>query len=142
MKQGDFHDPYRANNWSSGPGADAPVNSTLIAVGVGVGAVAIIGTAMYFLGGREAPRVPSLDELGAFGKREIGLGALSVVYDLPDNIRSEYSGGHIRIGAARDPYNGDIIVTAHNTGNGKTWKDRWVCHRDSEGNCFYTLGDF
>ena len=48
----------------------------LMAAGVGVGATAAVATAMYFLGGREAPHVPSLGELGAFGKREIGFGAL------------------------------------------------------------------
>jgi hypothetical protein len=45
MNQGDFHDPYRANNWSK-PGVGA-------AVAVGVGAAGVIATAMYFFGGRE-----------------------------------------------------------------------------------------
>ena len=57
---------------------DDNTKKALTAVGVGVGATAVIGAAMYFLGGREAPHVPSMSELGAFGKSEIGLGALTV----------------------------------------------------------------
>jgi len=49
--------------------------NTLIAVGVGVGTVSLLGTAMYFLGGREAPKVPSLGELEALGKREFLFGS-------------------------------------------------------------------
>jgi hypothetical protein len=49
---------------------DDNTKKMLMAVGVGVGATGAIAGAMYFLGGREAPHVPSLSELGKFGKRE------------------------------------------------------------------------
>jgi len=49
--------------------------NTLIAVGVGVGAVSLIGTAMYFLGGREAPKLPSLKDVGRLARAETGFGA-------------------------------------------------------------------
>jgi hypothetical protein len=39
-------------------------------VGVGVGATAVIATAMYFLGGREMPKIPSFGEAGRLVKRE------------------------------------------------------------------------
>jgi len=47
----------------------------LMAAGVGVGATAAIATAMYFLGGREMPHVPSLGEVTDLAKSEIGFGA-------------------------------------------------------------------
>jgi hypothetical protein len=49
---------------------------TLMAVGVGVGATGVIATAMYFLGGREAPKMPTMTGFGNLTKREIGFGAL------------------------------------------------------------------
>jgi hypothetical protein len=74
MNQGGYNDPYRHSMWASGPN-DEP-KPWYAAVGVGVAATAAIATAMYLLGGREAPKMPGLGDLGAFGKREIGLGAL------------------------------------------------------------------
>jgi len=56
---------------------DDNTKKALMAVGVGVGAVGAVATAMYYLGGREAPKVPSLDELSAFGKREFLFGAVA-----------------------------------------------------------------
>jgi hypothetical protein len=58
---------------------------TLMAVGVGVGATGVIATAMYFLGGRESPKMPSLGDVTWFTKREIGLGALHA-YDVDDRV--------------------------------------------------------
>ena len=51
----------------------------LMAAGVGVGATAAIATAMYFLGGREAPHVPSLGEVTGLAKRETWFGATSLL---------------------------------------------------------------
>ena len=62
---------------------DDSTKKTLMAVGVGVGATGVIATAMYFLGGREAPKTPSLGELGAFGKREMGFGAIARTRVIP-----------------------------------------------------------
>jgi len=45
---------------------------TLTAVGVGVGALGVVATAMYFLGGREAPKVPSMHDLEKVVRRETG----------------------------------------------------------------------
>lgn len=42
---------------------DDSTKSTLVAVGVGVGATAAIATAMYFLGGRENPKLPSFGDV-------------------------------------------------------------------------------
>lgn len=44
----------------SGHLVDDNTQKTLLAVGVGVAATATIATAMYFLGGREAPKMPSV----------------------------------------------------------------------------------
>ena len=69
MNQGDYHDPYRASIWASGPGEDhKPGVGTVVAVGVA--ATAAIATAMYFLGGREATGI------GNFAKSQIGIGAI------------------------------------------------------------------
>ena len=43
---------------------------TVTAVAVGVGAVGAIATAMYFLGGREMPKIPSLGDAERLVKRE------------------------------------------------------------------------
>ena len=53
----------------------------LTAVGVGVAATSVIATAMYFLGGREAPKLPSFGELTGAAKREIGFGAVATWSD-------------------------------------------------------------
>ena len=53
----------------------APDNKTLTAVGVGVAATGAIATAMYFLGGREAPKLPSFGELTGAAEKEIGFGS-------------------------------------------------------------------
>jgi hypothetical protein len=47
---------------------------TLTAVGVGVGATAAIATAMYFLGGREAPKLPTFGDAEKLAKREVLFG--------------------------------------------------------------------
>ena len=114
---------------------------TLTAVGVGVGATSIIATAMYFLGGREAPKLPSFGELTGAAKREIGFGALSFVpvEDLPSVIRKEYGGAHLECKAHRDSDSGDIIVSCKNA-NGTAWKDYWIRERDYHGSWTYTLG--
>ena len=123
----------------------------LTAAGVGVGATALVATAMYFLGGREAPKVPSLDELSTFGKREFLFGALSStsMEDLPETIRREYYvkrpglpdgiGSHLNCSAVSDSDTGDIIVACKNMSNGTSWKDHWKCHTDSGGNRSYSL---
>ena len=55
---------------------DDNTKKMLMAAGVGVGATGAIATAMYFLGGREAPKMPSLTGIGDFAKREVGFGAV------------------------------------------------------------------
>jgi len=130
---------------------DDSTKSTLVAVGVGVGATAAIATAMYFLGGREAPKMPTLTGLGDLAKREIGVGALRVLMgpDIPNQIRDHYDAkiDQIPSGGRHTPHHyeyvedsdtGDITVTCR-SGNTVT-KDHWDCHRDSAGNCFYSLG--
>ena len=124
---------------------------TVTAVAVGVGAVGAIATAMYFLGGREMPKVPSLDELSTFGKREFLFGALSStsMEGLPEKIRREYYvkrpglpegiGSHLDCSAVSDSDTGDITVTCKNMSNGTSWKDHWKCHTDSGGNRSYSL---
>ena len=57
---------------------DDNTKKMLMAAGVGVGATAAVAKAMYFLGGREAPHVPSLGEVTGLAKREIGFGAVSI----------------------------------------------------------------
>lgn len=49
----------------------------LMAVGVGVGATGLVATAMYFLSGREMPKLPSLSEVGELARREVLFGASS-----------------------------------------------------------------
>jgi len=49
----------------------------LTGVAVGVGATAAVATAMYFLGGREAPKMPSLGDVTGLAKREFLFGAVS-----------------------------------------------------------------
>ena len=56
---------------------DDNTKKMLMAAGVGVGATAVVATAMYFLGGREVPKVPSLAEMTGFAKRELWFGAMS-----------------------------------------------------------------
>lgn len=50
---------------------DDSTKSTLVAVGVGVGATTVVATAMYFLGGRENPKLPSLGDVKGLAKREL-----------------------------------------------------------------------
>jgi|SRR5271166_4202784 len=122
----------------------------LMAVGVGVGVTAVVATAMYFLGGREAPKVPSTSELTGLAKREllpfsysedVGLGAVRYEHmeDLPKEIRKEYA-SFIDCSAVKDSDTGDIIVSCRNRDNRTTWKDHWIGHRDSYGGRTYTLG--
>ena len=47
---------------------------TLMAVGVGVGATGVIATAMYFLGGREMPKLPTFGQTEKLVEREVLFG--------------------------------------------------------------------
>jgi hypothetical protein len=58
----------------------------LTGVTVGVGATAAIATAMYFLGGREAPTLPSLDSWKSAASRELGLEGAIFTRDGDDNL--------------------------------------------------------
>jgi len=87
MNAGDYHDPWNHNVWARGPGTDDKPPAWK-AVAVGVGATAAVATAMYFLGGREAPKVPTLEGLGDFAKREVGFGALNLALP-PESIASK-----------------------------------------------------
>jgi len=98
---------------------------TVTAVAVGVGATAAIATAMYFLGGREAPKMPSLGEVTVLAKREIGFGAAHMYrLDLPEAIRNEYAAPFIKlmINSGKGVYH----VWAKNLDSGAQWVDLWV----------------
>jgi|SRR5271166_171789 len=69
---------------------DDNTKKNLLAVGVGVGATAAIATAMYFLGGREAPKVPSFGDVTGFAKREIGFGCVDTS-GLPEKLREYHA---------------------------------------------------
>jgi hypothetical protein len=108
---------------------------TLMAVGVGVGATGVIATAMYFLGGREAPKMPSLGDVTGFTKREIGFGVLSAENtNIPKALHEEFqraygdsylTNKHIEIAVAR-PDGDTFCVDVFRDGDlrfSDTWKN-------------------
>jgi hypothetical protein len=75
MNQGSYHDPFRASIWASGPSiGEESKPSVGAAIAVGVGTTAIIATAMYFLGGRELPKLPTFGETEKLVEREVLFG--------------------------------------------------------------------
>lgn len=69
MHAGDYHDPYAASMWSGGPG-DEHKPGLGMAVAAGVGATAVVMTAMYFMSGREMPKLPTFGQTEKLVERE------------------------------------------------------------------------